>query len=136
VLLKLVLLLVTLAPVPAPSRPDPLGFGYLGVGPADRNGVGGLVLSDVREGQPAAKAGLRPGDELVRVGTATPRQFQELVDYVCSQRPGTALKVEVKRAGRPVTLTVVLGARPAELGPPVLSGGGRPQVLPVVPPNR
>lgn len=138
-LLKLVLILVTLAPVPAPPRPDPLGFGYLGVWRSDQVAAGGVVLGEVRDGQPAARAGLRAGDELVQIGRLKPKQFEEVVDYISGQRPGTALKVRVRRTDTLLDLTVVLGARPSDQplpGLPGRGGPGRPQVLPVIPPPK
>ena len=115
-LLKLLLLLVVLAPVPAPPPPDPLGFGYLGVKVANPDAAGAdLTLSAVVDGQPAARAGLRVGDRLERLGPLTPRRFEEVREYVSGLRPGTRLRVEAVRAGRPVVVTVVVGVFPADL---------------------
>ena len=139
-LLKLLLLLVTLAPVPAPPPPDPVAGGYLGVG-RSADPAGDLVVGRVVAGQAADRGGLRAGDVLVTVGPLRPVGFDDMAEYVYGVRPGTPLRVEVRRAGRPVVLTVVVGARPADLGPPVLAdrgGDGRPRLdrLPPIPPNR
>lgn len=106
-MLKLLFLLVVLAPVPAPPRPDPLGMGFLGVAPAGDS----LTLTVVRPGSPADRGGLQVGDELVRVGRLAPTRFDEAREFILNTRPGTRLEVVVKRAGKPVTLRVVVGLK-------------------------
>lgn len=136
-LLKLLLLLVVLAPVPAPAKPDPLGHGYLGVKAAPTAGEPDLTLGEVVAGTPAARAGLRVGDTIVRVGRVTPRQFDDLRQYVSGLRPGTRLEVEVRRAGRPVRLTLEVGAAPPSVAVyDPLDPTGFQRRLPVIPPNR
>lgn len=134
--LKLLLLLVVLAPVPAPAKPDPLGFGYLGVRAAPTAGEPDLTLSEVVPGTPAARAGLRVGDTVVRVGRIAPRQFDELREYVSGLRPGTRQEVEVRRGGKTVRLTLVVGAAPPTVAvfDPLDPNGLRR--VPVIPPNR
>ena len=69
--LKLLLLLLTLAPVPTGPAPDPLARGYLGV--MVEQGV--LRISTVMPNTPADKAGLRAGDDFVKVGDLKPQNF-------------------------------------------------------------
>ena len=102
------------APVPTDPPPDPLGWGYLGV----RVNQGALAVSTVEPNTPAAKAGLQPGDEFVRVGTLKPHSFDEVAAHISSFRPGSMLKVEVRRNGEVKSFTVRLGSRPAGLEPP------------------
>ena len=105
-------------PVPAESPPDPLGRGYLGATFDTNSESKQLVISSVAPGQPAAKAGLQRGDEVVRVGLFEPRTFQELVTHLCSYRPGAVVEIEVVREGKRKVFTVTLIARPREADPP------------------
>jgi S1-C subfamily serine protease len=104
-------------PVPADPPPDPLGRGYLGATFDTNTESKQLVISSVEPGYPAAKAGLRPGDEVVRVGLLEPRTFQELVTHLCSYRPGASVEVEVVRDGKRKVFTVTLAARPSKADP-------------------
>ncbi len=124
----LVLASVGLAPVPADPPPDPLGLGYLGVAPEP----GSMRLATVQRGTPAFKAGLQVGDELVKVGTLPARDWQEVTEYVCTCRPGTLIRVEVRRDGETKMIPVRLGVRPPppEVPPPQF------RRRPTVPPDR
>ncbi|HVK18656.1 MAG TPA: PDZ domain-containing protein [Fimbriiglobus sp.] len=104
----LVLVSVGLAPVPAEPPPDPLGWGYLGVAPE----AGGMRLAVVQPGTPAAKAGLQKGDELISVGTVAARDWQDITEYVCNTRPGTVIRVKVRRDGEEKSIPVRIGIRP------------------------
>lgn len=110
----LAVLALGLAPIPPEPPPDPLAWGYLGV----ESEAGSLRLANVQPGTPAAKAGLLPGDEFVRVGHLRPQSFDELAQHVSSMRPGSVLKVEIRRGDETKTYTVRLGVRPSSLTPP------------------
>ena len=105
------------APVPPGPRPDPLGWGYLGITEAYQSG---LVVGDVRPGTPADLAGIKPGDRLVRVGNLVPGSFADISEYVCRLRPGSVIRIQVRREDEVITITVRLGVRPPppELPPP------------------
>jgi S1-C subfamily serine protease len=105
---------VLAAPVPTERPPDPLGWGYLGVW-VNQNS---LTVSRVDPDTPAGKAGLLPEDTLVKVGRLTPSSFDEVAEHVSSFRPGTLLRVEVRRGEATKAFVVRLGVRPADLGPP------------------
>ena len=83
-------------PVPADPPPDPLGRGYLGATFDNSSEAKSTVITVVTPGQPAAKAGIRAGDQVVRVGSVEPRSFQELLTHLCSYRPGAVVEVEVR----------------------------------------
>jgi S1-C subfamily serine protease len=103
------------SPVPAEPLPDPLGWGYLGV----RTSIDDeLKFGTVDPGTAAARGGLLPGDQVLRIGNLRPRTFSEMANYISSFRPGTELKIEVRRGFETKEVTVRLGVRPLEAGPP------------------
>lgn len=104
-----------LAPVPADPKPDPLAWGYLGVQFAN---PGSLQIGIVQPGTAAAKAGIQANDDLVSVGSLRARSYEEVVEHISSFRPGTQLKVVVRRNGETKEFTVKLGIRPADAGVP------------------
>jgi serine protease Do len=72
---------------------------------------GGVLISDVAEDTPAAKAGLRRGDVVTQVADTAVDGPRNLVRLVSLARPGTELRLSILRAGQPVDLAVVLGNR-------------------------
>jgi regulator of sigma E protease len=72
------------------------------------------VIGEVNAEEPAARAGMRPGDEVVRALGQPIRSWMEWVRFVRA-RPGVEFPVEVRRGGEIVTLAL----RPAA----VESGG-------------
>jgi len=104
----------TLAPVPREAAPDPLARGYMGI----TVGTGTLTISEVMPNLPAAKAGLKSGDLIVRVGTLEPANFDQVIGHITSFRPGAVVEIEVQRGMERKTLKVKLAARPADLDLP------------------
>lgn len=99
------------APVPPEPVPDPLARGYMGITVQ----TGAMTIERVEPGLPASKAGVRPGDTIVRVGTLVPQNFEQVVAHICSFRPGAVINLEVQRGSERKTLKVKLGVRPLEL---------------------
>src|SRR5581483_8471676 len=95
------------APVPRERPPDPLARSAVGV-QADPN----LAVTNVYEGMPAARAGLRVGDKIVRVGTLRPQVFDQVIAQICSYRPGSQVEIEVDRGGERIVFKVTLVPRP------------------------
>lgn len=123
----LVLVSVGLAPVPAEPPQDPLGWGYLGVAPAGGNPI---RLGTVQPGTPADKAGLQIGDELLYVGTMRAEDWQDITEYVCRCRPGTLIRVKVRRGGEEKSILVRLGTRPPPPGVAIPTFRRRPPAAP------
>jgi S1-C subfamily serine protease len=99
------------APIPEEPPADPLGRGYMGI----RVQAGGLTIESVEPGLPAAKAGIKRQDIIVRVGTLEPQLFEQVVTHICSYRPGAVIEIEVQRGNERKTFKVKLATRPAEL---------------------
>jgi hypothetical protein len=72
----------------------------------------GVTLTGVREGSPAERAGLKAGDVIVKFGDRTIKNVYDYTYALQDHRPGDVVKIVVKRAGQPVTLTATLKARP------------------------
>ena len=105
-------------PVPpvAPCGPK----GYLGVSTASLSteqarsskapGGKGAWVTDVVDGTPAEKLGLKEGDVIVQVGDKTVTDPETLSDAVRCHEPGENVKVTWYRAGKKMTGTAELGA--------------------------
>jgi putative serine protease PepD len=94
---------------------------YLGVATsAPRTGTGARVTAVV-PGGPAARAGLRAGDVIVRIGGTRVTGTLEVSQAVFGARPGQRLRIEYRRRGRRRTTEVRLGRRPSQ-PPPQASG--------------
>jgi serine protease Do len=75
----------------------------------------GALIGDVMDGDPADKAGIRPGDVIVEVDGENIKESRDLLNVIARKRPGTRAEVKVMRAGEELTLLVTLGERPSEL---------------------
>ncbi|MEO8368464.1 MAG: M28 family peptidase [Candidatus Solibacter sp.] len=88
------------------------GYGpYFGSIPDFAEGIVGVKFSDVREGSPAAKAGLKGGDIMVEFDG---KPLQNLYDFTYALRgkkPGDVVKVKVMRDGKPLEVTCTLSRR-------------------------
>jgi S1-C subfamily serine protease len=86
---------------------------WLGVSSSDAAPRDGAVVQQVT-GAPAQKAGLRPGDVILRVDDRTITTASDLGEAVNAHKPGDTVKVQVQRNGSRETLNVTLGTRPNE----------------------
>ncbi|HEV3448516.1 MAG TPA: trypsin-like peptidase domain-containing protein [Gemmataceae bacterium] len=69
-------------------------------------------VEDTLSGSPAAKAGLRPDDLIVYVNNEKIVSIKEFHDLVDKTRPGTEVKLEVRRGERLITVMVKLEEMP------------------------
>jgi len=89
--------------------------------------AGGALVSSVEDDTPAAKAGLKPGDVVVKLDGTEIGSSIELASRVAMMKPGTEAKLEVWRNGKPREIEVAVGEAPqteqlASAAPADLSG--------------
>jgi serine protease Do len=70
------------------------------------------VVAAVEEDGPAAAAGLRPGDVVVRAGGRDVRSVEDVLSALRGRARGDRLAIVVARRGERRTLDVELGSRP------------------------
>lgn len=91
----------------------PSGYGaYFGSVPDFGQSVEGVKFDDVRAGSPAAKAGLKAGDVLIKFDGQTVKNLYEFTYQLSGKRPGDTVVVVVQRAGQEVEAKVTLAERP------------------------
>jgi len=115
---------------PGPGAAAPRAYLGVLVGPAEEGGTG-LVVREVTAGSPAARAGLKAGDRVVKLDEEEVRDAEKFLKGVAARKPGDKLKLGVLRDGKEQSLTVTLGERAAVEAPafPGLPGVRRPAFL-------
>ena len=72
----------------------------------------GVLVLEVRSGSPAASAGIRPGDVLIRAADRPLETVEDFLGVMRDRDPGDSLQVTLARGGDEQTVTVRLGQRP------------------------
>ena len=92
--------------------PGEQGYGaYFGSIPDFGELERGVKFADVREGGPAAQAGLRAGDILMTFDGKEVRSLYDFTYYLREKKPGDEVPVLVVRDGQELRVTVKLGSR-------------------------
>jgi peptidase M28-like protein/PDZ domain-containing protein/PA domain-containing protein len=106
--------------VSLPSRPprednsdEPRLGTYLGSIPEYGANSTGVQLAGVMDGSPAALAGLRPGDVIIRFASKNIQSIEDLTAALGAQKPGDEVEIVALRAGKTVALRATLRARRA-----------------------
>ena len=73
-----------------------------------------MMVKAVAPRGPAALAGVKVGDRLVKLGTVVPATTDDLRTALQALQPGDRVPLDVERDGRPLTLSVTVGAQPAK----------------------
>ena len=71
----------------------------------------GVRITGVSPGSPAEQAGLTAGDVIVEFGGMPVNDLYQFTDALQARQPGDTVRVVVRRAGQPLTVTAVLGRR-------------------------
>jgi serine protease Do len=110
--------------------------GWLGVGIQDINqdlasamklgSVKGILISDVMDSGPGAKAGLKSGDVVLRLNGAAVDSTGEFRNAIAAAGTGTTVKLDITRDGKPMTVEAKLGELPEKLGGAASQDSGSP----------
>ena len=84
---------------------------------------GGVLISEVHEDGPSAKAGLQRGDVILEYGNEQVKDVNHLRNIVARTKVGKQKEIKVLREGKEKALTLVLGERPSDQ---MLAKGGSP----------
>jgi S1-C subfamily serine protease len=109
-------LMLTASPM---TRADnPAAKPYLGIaaGPMDKQA--GAVVREITPKSPAAHAGLKTGDIIVKVGDKDVKNPEMLVGFIAEHKPGDKLALSVMRDGKEQKMDVTLAERPQERARP------------------
>jgi len=88
------------------------GYGpYFGSVPDFRDDLKGVLFADVTNGSPAAKAGLKQGDLMVKFDNKTVENLYDFTYALRSKKVGDVVVVVVKRNGQEMSVNVTLEAR-------------------------
>jgi serine protease Do len=89
--------------------------GWLGVSVQDAApGSTGVTVAGVERTGPAARAGMRPGDQITAVNGDRVDSARGLIRAIAAAAPGNSVRLTVRRQGRDMDLPVVVGRRPPE----------------------
>lgn len=72
----------------------------------------GALIVDANEGEPAAEAGIKPGDVIIAVDDKNIGSPRDLARTIAEKKPGQSVEIVVWRNGKTETLTVELGQMP------------------------
>ncbi|HEV7743571.1 MAG TPA: M20/M25/M40 family metallo-hydrolase [Pyrinomonadaceae bacterium] len=103
-------------PVYAVAKSDSTGRSmgfrvYLGTIPNYADSNDGLLLDGVRDDSPAAKAGLKAGDKVVKLAGREVRNVQDYTYALGEMKAGQEYEIEVMRGGERVKLVITPAAR-------------------------
>lgn len=82
----------------------------LGTIPSYADSTDGMVLDGVRDGSPAAKAGLKAGDKVTKLAGKDVRNAMDYTYVLGSMKPGEEYEVEIIRGTEKMTLKVIPAA--------------------------
>jgi serine protease Do len=78
------------------------------------NQSGGVLIGDVSANTPAANAGLKKGDVIVKLNGQTESDSNDLRNTISQMAPGTQVKLDIWRDGKVQPFTVTLGELPKD----------------------
>ena len=78
------------------------------------NRLGGVLISEVHEEGPSAKAGLQRGDVILEYGGESVKDVNHLRNIVARTKVGKKKDIKVLREGKETVLTLELGERPTD----------------------
>jgi serine protease Do len=76
----------------------------------------GAIVTQVTDGSPAEKAGLKAEDIVLKADAVEVQDNQDLSSYISSKAPGAVVKLQVLRGGEEKAISVTLGTFPDQPG--------------------
>jgi serine protease Do len=87
--------------------------GFLGVMVTEGDdGQRGVMVQNVFPDSPAAKAGVKSGDRIIKIGDQEPKDVEGFLKAIASHKPGDKVTLLVKQGDKEQSLTATLGERP------------------------
>jgi serine protease Do len=111
--------------------------GYVGLSVTERQTTAAsqpewhVVVQEVASNSPAAAAGFREADVLLRICTNEIRRSADVLNTMFYRRSGESVKMAVLREGVTQELTIAVGKRPVETETPVVNAPTTPAIVPV-----
>ncbi|WP_295582059.1 DegQ family serine endoprotease [uncultured Lamprocystis sp.] len=75
-------------------------------------GTDGVLIADILPDGPAAGTELQPGDVILKAGDQPIKDYKDLPKLIADTKAGTRLNLELVRGGKPLSVTVTIGAMP------------------------
>jgi S1-C subfamily serine protease len=94
------------------SAPSHASLGLAAADADATSGGAGALVGSVQAGGPAARAGVRPGDLIVAIGTTKVTGVDDVIAALVGAKPGERTTITVVRQGQRRTLTVTLAKQP------------------------
>jgi len=91
---------------------DKVSHPYLGVSVGTADGNAGAQVSQVVDGSPADKAGLKQGDVITKAGDKVIHTSDDLLNVVQAAKVGQQVPLTIKRDNSTSTVTVTIGEAP------------------------
>ena len=85
---------------------------YLGLHIASHALMGGLIIRGVDPGSPAARAGIKAGDVLARIGQVEVHSPGDVRALLLGRRPGDDVQLGIERGSISFTVDVTLAGQP------------------------
>jgi S1-C subfamily serine protease len=109
-----VALAILAAPFALAAAQDEKPKVYLGVKIAKEEGGQEIVVNDVLPDSPAAKAGLKKGDVILKMEKKEYKDPMELVKVLVTKKPGDKITLGIKRDGKEMDVEVTLAEAPKQ----------------------
>jgi len=110
-LLVLCLVLVNGRAQDANPTAQPKPFLGVEIDPVDNGGS--IAVREVAPESPAAKAGIKAGDRVIKIGDQEVKGVKQFLEAVAANKPGDQLTLQIRRAGKELDLTLTVGTWPA-----------------------
>ncbi|MCK0196327.1 Do family serine endopeptidase [Ancylobacter sp. 6x-1] len=75
----------------------------------------GALIAQVQPGTPGEKAGLKAGDVVTAIDGDTVKDAREMSRKIAMKKPGTTVKLDVLRDGKPTTVSITLEQLPTDV---------------------